>query len=392
MTNILRTTGPRRGPSRRTALILATAMVMTLLPTVVQASEQSMRELVEELVSCRPVEGENYCLYLGFTDMEPGSPRWEQMLVEGDDYGETSPPGALSLKESLLAAYNLPRADRAQREAAEWRAARRGVAKLKVTEHVGSQTPIPTGFFDRYRELGIEEGSARAEELREAAATGDPIDIGRWHQPSPEERAEERTVNERFGTGASTQSTFPTSRYLIFDAYREQVSSIYCGPATLQSIDGGDDGGFNSQSFWSDVLNTDAQNGTAISDLVTAINDYTGWDNKHGAYRVIDTDGWGATYYFSHHKVNIGSYGSVLVDHVQLRNEYFTYLAKDHNGHFQTARGYSESSNTIAIFEPYDERDWTSGGNYTGKHQYVHYQNAYQANQAYPSWNTNVGS
>lgn len=384
----------RLGSLRLRASVTGAMLLASLTPATAQASEPSMRQLVDRLVECRSIEGENYCLYLGFTQMAPGGDRWQEMVNEGDAYGETNPPGAMSLKQSLEAALAQPPRERAEHETAMWESATRAVGKVKVSRHIAEQTPLPEGFFDDHPHMNIAEGSPRAEELRDAAATGDPIDTSRWHQPTEQELAEEARVTAMTGTtdGIDVQaSTHPSSRYLIYDAYRQQIDPIYCGPATMQSIDGGDDGGFNSQNYWADVLGT-TSDGTSIQDLVSTINGHTGWDDKAGDYAVIDSDGWGATFYFSHHKVNIGSYGTVMVDHVKLRDEYFPYLASDHNGHFQTARGYSEGNGTIAIFEPYDERDWSSGGNYTGTRQYVDYVNAYQANQAYPAWNTNVGS
>lgn len=348
------------------------------------AAEPTMAELVEELVECRDIRGENYCLHIGFTAMRPGDARWEEMLAHGAEES-TGKPGGMSLYESLRQVAQTPIQERKQQEAAEWRSARQAVGTVKLADHVGYQREIPAGFFSIYPELGITEGSEKAQELRDAARNGDSIDVSRWHTPTAAERAEERRATEAAG-GEVTTMGIPSYRYIITNSYQEQVRSYYCGPATFQSIDHGDDGNWQSQDHWANYLNT-TSDGTSIQSMVNAIDNYTNWGN----YSVVDTHDRGASWYFAIHKSHIGIAEKPLVEHVKLWDQYYSYLARDHNGHFQTGRGYSNNSATIAIFEPYDERDFGSG-NHTGMKQYVNYTKVYQANQAYPSWNTNIGA
>lgn len=112
---------------------------------------------------------------------------------------------------------------------------------------------------------------------------------------------------------------------------------------------------------------------------------YTAWDNKAGTYALVDTTGKTASWHFDVHQINIGIDGAIVVEHVKLWHQFYTYLARDHGGHFQTRRGYSRNSNTISIFEPLNEADFDTNGNHTGKVQSVHYTNVFNANQAYSS-------
>ena len=94
-------------------------------------------------------------------------------------------------------------------------------------------------------------------------------------------------------------------------------------------------------------------------------------------------------YYMLVHELRIGVGGAPVVEHVYLNTEYFDYLdLHTWNGpHFQTGRGYSCNTNTISIFESYDERDCISGGAHSGMVQYVPLSDMYNATQARPHKN-----
>ena len=374
----------------QTVVVAVVMAAVSAAPSAAMAGDESVNEvasvaaLVEELVTCHDLDGEQYCLHLGFIDIEPGSPEWDAMWrsAESEDISDT---GAKPFAESLRELAAMPAAELEKLEAVELERARVAVGKVKLYDYVGLDIPIPAGFFDKYPVMGIEEGSLEAEALRTAAATGEPLDLTGIVEMTAEDIAEEARHLAELGIPApGTRSVpgAPTSRYLIYSAYREQVEEYYCGPATFQSIDGGDDGGFESQAFWAGLLGT-TTDGTAMWQMIADINTYTNWDQLVGPYVETSTIGKSASWYFDAHQINIGLSGAIVVEHVRLELPYYPYLARSHSGHFQTGRGYSTTSNTISVFEPYDEQDWPGGGNATGKVQYVPYTNVYNANQHY---------
>jgi hypothetical protein len=179
----------------------------------------------------------------------------------------------------------------------------------------------------------------------------------------------------------------PNYRYIIYDYYREQETSYWCGPATMESLADAD-GNDQTQSHWADELDT-TEEGTSIWNLVPVINDHTNWDSSShgGSYAVVSVSGKDQNWFVAQHEERIGIYGAPIAEHVKLWKTYFDYLKYDHGGHYQTGRGYSHSNNKIAIFEPFDERDWCWQGNYTGKRQYVSFQNMWDATYVHPQKN-----
>lgn len=367
-------------------------------PAIAANGQETLADVADRLVDCFDVDGENYCTHLGFIDLEKGSAEWDEMWAAAE-LEVPSGTGDMPLRSFIYYLDSLPAAELAAVEALELEKAYGAVGKVKLYDYVGFDQPIPAGFFDEYPELGIAEGSPAALALRKAAATGEPLDLTGLYEATEADIAEDvaQGLPAAAVGGNSTQSVpgAPSSRYLIYSAYREQTKSYYCGPATFQAIDGGDDGGFESQDYWAGQLGT-TTDGTAISSIVSAINSYTAWDNLAGTYAEISTVGKTSSWYFDVHQINIGLDGAILVEHVRLEKQFYPYLAYNASGHFQTGRGYSLSSGNIAIFEPYDERDWKTGGNYTGKHQYVHYTNIFNANQDYAnhgqSWHVDIGA
>ena len=126
-----------------------------------------------------------------------------------------------------------------EREALAARSLKEGyetVGKLKLYDHVGLDIPIPAGFFETYPQLGIAEDSERADALRTAAATGEPLDLSAFVSPSAAEESEEQEHWGRISSASAYSVSIPDSRsvpgsptyrYLFSSAYREQVRRYY---------------------------------------------------------------------------------------------------------------------------------------------------------------------
>ncbi len=384
---------------------LVLALVASLAtPTLASAEEaqglpvdqMSMMEIADELVKCVDIDGENYCVHIGFTQLRPGTSDWEDTFTK--EWKPGSDDAAGSVQGYLWHVAQMPEKERAELEARELSDAYEAVGKVKLYDHVGLDIPIPDGFFERYPQLGIGEDSAKAQALRDASHPGATLDLSPFVDPSEAELKEEakQLASDRgfelqaLGGGPQIESVpgSPTSRYIIYSAYRKQVRNDFCAPATFQALDGGNDGGFESQYHWDDYVGFYNPNGSYSGydvSIKNSINWYTTWDNLATPYAVVDTTGKTASWYFDAHQINIGLHGAIVVDHVKLYDEFYTYLATDHGGHFQTGRGYSRNNNTISIFEPLNEVDFLSWGNPTGKVQYVNYVKVFDANQAYSS-------
>ena len=350
-------------------------------------------ELAARLIRCTDVDGEQYCFCVGFTDLQPGSAEWQKwlsaVLAEGDSFGD------MSLASYLQIRARLSPEELRKLEEEELATARDAVGGIKLGNYLGEQEPIPDGFFERYPSLGIAEGSPQADALRQAACTGESVDLSVFHTPTALEAREEALVRGVAvpGEDVTIQGDFhtldaPNYRYIIYPYYREQVKSYYCGPATMESFADAD-GNDHSQYYWADVLGTETLGYTSIWSLVPAINNHTSWDSSShgGSYAVVSVAGKDQNWFVAQHEERIGVYGAPIAEHVKLRKTYFDYLQYDHGGHYQTGRGYSHSNNKIAIFEPFDERDWCSGGNYTGKRQYVSFGDMWGATYVHPQKN-----
>jgi|GEM_PF-5004016 len=385
------------------SLFVLLAVLLSAVPGAVVAQEPppgnslegtTPEELAARLIRCTDVDGEQYCFCVGFTDLQPGSPEWQKWLSAALAQ-EDSFTGDMSLASYLQIRARLSPEELRKLEEEELATARDAVGGIKLGNYLGEQEPIPDGFFERYPSLGIAEGSPQADALRQAALTGEPLDLSAFHTPTALEAQEEALARGVAvpGEDATIQGDFhtldaPNYRYIIKDYYREQEEPYYCGPATMESFADAD-GNDQTQPHWAGVLGTTQAYGTWIGNLVPAINNHTNWDSSShgGSYAVVSVAGKDQNWFVAQHEERIGVYGAPIAEHVKLRKTYFDYLQYDHGGHYQTGRGYSHSNNKIAIFEPFDERDWCSGGNYTGKRQYVSFGDMWGATYVHPQKN-----
>jgi hypothetical protein len=146
----------------------------------------------------------------------------------------------------------------------------------------------------------------------------------------------------------------------------------------MQLIDWTNDSSKESQSYWAGRLDTNANGGsTSIDSIVNRINSDTTWDSLAGTYAKVNIDGQGYQYVQWVMQYNVGLQGSPVVLHPTLRTDFLSYINNDHGGHFQTGRGYDATK--VYFVEPYDERDFSSGGAASAGYRSVTFLNMYNS-------------
>ena len=90
------------------------------------------------------------------------------------------------------------------------------------------------------------------------------------------------------------------------------------------------------------------------------------------------------------HEFRIGYYGAPVIEHVMLKTAFFFYINQNHGGHFQTGKGYNSTAETISIFDPYDERDWVTGGSHSSGPHAVQLDDLWDATQDHAQKNFGV--
>jgi hypothetical protein len=342
-----------------------------------------------EVIKCSTIEGRYFCTELGFIGHEPGTKSWAA-YVDRMLKAQVGNSGDMSYAALLERLESTPAIELNERQVNQFEQAKDAIGREILLDLIHGHKAIPAGFFDQYPSLGIDDKSATADALRAAAVDRSGKDI---IQHLTEYGALGGVDLDPYGEEPVAAKSIPAYRYIIYAYYDEQLKSYYCGPATMNSIDWADDGWENGQYFWAgpNYLNTEAQGATAAADMVYGINMWTHWDTSShgGSYYLESVEFRDQEWFVDAHKLRIGAFFAPVIEHVVLHVQYFPYLSRDHGGHFQTGRGYSENSDTIAIFEPLDERDFGSG-NHTGMHQYVPYSNMWGATNNHPHQNFGV--
>lgn len=289
-------------------------------------------QLVRLLVRCVDLDGETYCLHIGFTEADTSAPDFWTALSEAAANESTGPgTGAASLSVVLqeLAAHK--RVDRVAAEVEQVRAARAAVGKVKLLRYRSLNRPVPPSLFNAYPELRSINSRAVSRHTR-------------WKR--------------------AVTAVEPVTYKVMSDSdAKRQVKSYYCGPASIQMIDHGDDGTFETQDTWANRLGT-TTGGTAITNMVQQINERTAWDAAAGNYTVVSVANWDNDRYWNAITNQVGYYGAPYLAHPLLHSDYFGYLSTSggYSGHFQPGRGYqvqSDGDRFVHILEPYNEPDWT---------------------------------
>lgn len=322
--------------------------------------------LASALVRCADLEGQRYCLNIGWTDRSPTEVRARvagaARIVAARPSGTTETTGDLDALATLRRAASLDPSARAALERRELTAAARSVAKVWLLRHEIDGTPLPAGFLDDHPE-------ARAPDARAAAN-------------DTEEKPKTRADYPRRKTVLSSKKV------------SEQGRTYWCGPAAMQMIAWAWQGERKKQGHWADQLGT-TTDGSAISDMVRVVNSSTGFDRKDraGPYVVLDISSWSYDKWVLLNMRHVVDYRAPLVLHPVLLKKYYPYLDDDASGHFQVGRGYDKRGKRptqVGYFEPWNQQRFDPSEPYISRVQWRSAYKSYRANQDHFQQNIGV--
>jgi hypothetical protein len=330
-------------------------------PRSVQARRPAA--LARELVRCTTFEGQQYCLGIGWTDADPQAV--QARVARTRPYNahavSTESTGDLSTAALLEQRAAMPADERLAVERAELAAAAGSVAKVVLLRHQILGEPLPAGFLDRHPE-------ARAPASKAATTTS---------------------------TKTKGLKDYPRrSKVLNWKQIREQRTTYWCGPTTMQAIAWGWQGKRRSQAHWADRLGT-TSSGTAISEIVRVVNKATGYDREKyaGKYIVLDISDWSFKKWLLLQMRHIEDYRAPVVLHPILLKKFYPYLDDDASGHFQVGRGYDKNGKKpakLGYFEPWNQQRFDPSEPYIARVQWRRAYQSYRANQAHPHQNIGV--
>ena len=174
----------------------------------------------------------------------------------------------------------------------------------------------------------------------------------------------------------------------------EQQQSWWCGPATAQMITWAWNGFDRGQKYWAAALNT-TSSGTAITDMVRVVNDFTGYDKRKraGTYIVLDISDFTYQQWLLLQMRHIEDYRAPVVLHPVLHKKFFPYLDDDASGHFQVGRGYDKwgpKPTKISYFEPWNQQRFDPSEPFIKRVQWRSAYASYRANRAHFQHNLGV--
>lgn len=346
-------------PTAKQIRTAALAQIRATAPTRQQLRRASAADLVKHLVRCVDLDGETFCLNLGFVDQSPAAV--QRRVISAMRSSPVSQTGAMSMRQLLKIRAKLTPQERQEAEVTEVKRAVRSLGKIKWLGYVGKGKAPPESLFERYPKLDAVR--------RRAIARGGARRMARV--------ARGRSVSHKIMRNSDA---------------RRQVRSYWCGPATMQMIDGGDDRHFESQLSWAHDLNTEAHGATAINDINFQINHKTRWDNRARRYRRVSVAGWSPDRFYRTVTHQTGFLGAPWVQHPSLDERWHAYLSAeshDYGGHFQVGRGYArrarDGQRFAHILEPFNEPDWTRYTKRTWGPRRIKLGNALRAN-----WDNNA--
>lgn len=354
---VARSTAP--GPSPVTAEARAEIdRVLAAAPATVSA-RLAPTELASRLVRCAEFEEQRYCLGVGWTDVTPRRVLAREAAA-ADRSTPTETTGDLATSDLLSQRAAMPRAERLAAEREELLAAARAVAKVVLLRHQLLGEPLPEGFLERHPEARADTGATSAR----AATTKGLKDYPR-------------------------RSTVLHPRHV-----REQTTTYWCGPTSMQMIAWGWQDRPKPQRHWARKLNT-TTSGTAISEIVRVVNGVTGYDREAyaGDYIVLDISDWGFKKWLLLQLRHIEDYRAPVVLHPLLHKEFFPYLDDDASGHFQVGRGYNKRGKKparLGYFEPWNQQRFDPSEPFIARVQWRSAFRSYRANQAHPHRNIGV--
>jgi len=351
--------------------------------------KQSPEALVDALVRCADLEGQTYCLGLGWTDRTEAHVQTRMRVAARSARSQVAETtGDLDALGELRRTASLSPAARARADRAELVRAARSVAKVWVLRHAIQGVPLPPDFLERHpeaRAVPVARGGGGPSDDTTAPPCDCPGADPASPSPSPTEAAEpEKTIAD-----------YPT-KGLVLDPTQvaEQSRTYWCGPTSMQMIAWGWKGEDRGQDYWAGKLGT-TTSGTSIDDMVRVTNANTGWDESThaGKYVVLDVGAFTFQQWLLLNMRHIVDYQAPLIYHPILLKEFYPYLDDDASGHYQVGRGYlvREGKPTeVSYFEPWNQQLFDPSEPFIKRVQWRSAYRSYRANLAHPAHNMGV--
>ncbi|MGZ5406108.1 MAG: C39 family peptidase, partial [Nocardioides sp.] len=327
------------------------------------SAQLSATELARRLVRCAEFEEQRYCLGVGWTTADPELVRARATAAphaaSRSLFVEST--GDLSTSDLLAQRAALTQSKRLDAERAELEAAARAVAKVVLLRHQVLGEPVPDGFLERHPE-------ARATTASNATMAA---------------------AKPKAGADYPRRSTVLSPKRT-----RQQRTTYWCGPTTMQMIAWGWHQEPRSQRYWAGKLGT-TTSGSAISEMVRVVNGATGWDRAEhaGNYVVLDISDWSYQQWLLLQMRHFEDYRAPVVLHPILLRQFYPYLDDDASGHFQVGRGYDKRGRkpaALGYFEPWNQQRFDPSEPFIARVQWRGAYQSFRANQAHPHQNIGV--
>jgi hypothetical protein len=331
-------------------------------------------QLAASSVRCAELEGQRYCLGVGWTEDSEEQVRARMTTAarttaaRGSTAVETT--GDLDPRAALAQRARMSPTARAAADRAELTMAARSVAKVWLLRHAIEGVPLPADFLQQHP-----EARAAAPTTQRAAATPSA-------SPTP-------------ASTAKTQADYP-ERQAILDPRQvaAQSRTYWCGPTAMQMIAWGWRDRRQSQGHWANRLNT-TSSGTSVWDMARVVNQSTGWDSEShaGPYIVLDIGRYEFSQWMLLMMRHIHDYRAPVVLHPILHQEFYPYLDDDASGHFQVGRGYAKRGkrpDLLGYFEPWNQQRFDPSEPYISRVQWRNAYKSFRANKAHFQHNIGV--
>jgi hypothetical protein len=323
----------------------------TTAPDVTQGPSVS---LLDGRIRCLQIETEYFCTDLGFLPPNLSPEQRDEWLKKSlPSPGQSAKIASAQdpeMVEILNQLASLSPSDLEARQKDQIASARLSVGKVRAYSAIASGEPLPPELLASHPDVRRLAGLAKL----------------RANGSIPESQGSTDLLPP---ASASILTGYAVSTY-------KQINDHYCGPATFQLIYAGNTHTVVSQTTIAGWLGTTTE--TGIANIVAAINSRTTWDDTAGTYTVQNVEGRGGAAWLSDvFEGQIGLDQAPIVLHPTLRTQFFDYINRDHNGHFQTGQGYTPTAGHF--FEPYNEADFPPGGAQSAGYRYATFQKIYDA-------------
>ncbi|GAA4706991.1 C39 family peptidase [Nocardioides conyzicola] len=346
-----------------------------------------------ELVRCAELDGQRYCLGVGWTDDTEADVRARVATAARVAARSTSTTttGDLDASDALARTASMKPAARAAAERAELESAARSVAKVWLLRHEIQGVALPADFLARHPEARA--AAPTSSRTTKPTATPTPTASATpTRTPKPTASASPTAV----APSKTKKGPDYPRRAAILNPHRvaEQTRTYWCGPTSMQMIAWGWAGKAHSQDYWAKKLGT-TTSGTGITAMVQTINRSTGWDSTKyaGSYITLDIGDWTYKQWMLLMMRHIVDYRAPVVLHPILHKAYYPYLDDDGSGHYQVGRGYDKNGKKPALlgyFEPWNQQRFDPSEPYIDRVQWRNAYKSYRANEAHYLHNIGV--